>query len=98
MSERSLAKLHALGCEAEVAAVLLKGIPLPVATGARSTKVAIEVAQRLCAGDLSATAFFMNRRHPWLGGQRPIERAEESDDDLAFVLEMIGAIEAGVFI
>ena len=40
----------------------------------------------------------MNQIHPWLDGQTPLERAEQSDNGLEFVIDMIGAIEAGVFI
>ena len=40
----------------------------------------------------------MNKPHPWLEGQTPLERAEQSDEGLEFVIDMIGAIEAGVYI
>ncbi|MXO64549.1 DUF2384 domain-containing protein [Altererythrobacter endophyticus] len=40
----------------------------------------------------------MNRRHYWLGGETPIERAEQSEEGLAFILDMIGAIDAGVYL
>lgn len=85
------------GREEEAIALLMEGIHLRAATGARSAQAAVEAATRLYAGDVVATAWFMNRQHPWLGGQTPIERAEESDDSLEFVIDMIGAIEAGVY-
>ena len=40
----------------------------------------------------------MNKSHPWLDGQTPLERAEQSDEGLEFVIDMIGAIEGGVYI
>lgn len=82
----------------EAIALLKRGVHLVAATGPRSSEVAIEAARRLYAGDLLATVWFMNRRHPWLGGQTPIERAEQSDEGLAFVIDMIGAIEGGVYV
>ncbi|MCA0978673.1 MbcA/ParS/Xre antitoxin family protein [Qipengyuania flava] len=45
-----------------------------------------------------STIFFMNKVHPWLDGQTPLECAEQSEEGLKFVLDMIGAIEAGVHI
>ena len=53
---------------------------------------------RVCAGDLLSTILFMHKIHPWLEGQTPLERAEQSDEGLAYVIDMIGAIEAGVHI
>ncbi len=82
----------------DAVALLKDGIHLVAATGPRSTKAAIETAKQLYAGDLEATVWFMNRRHPWLGGQTPIERAEQSDEGLEFVIDLIRAIEAGVYI
>ncbi|WP_202385458.1 MbcA/ParS/Xre antitoxin family protein [Altericroceibacterium endophyticum] len=52
----------------------------------------------LYGGDLVQTIHFMNRRHYWLGGETPIERAEQSEEGLAFILDMIGAIDAGVYL
>lgn len=86
------------GREDEAIAVLTDGLRLVAAAGARSSKAALEVAARLYAGDVVATAWFMNRQHPWLGGQTPIERSEESEEGLEFVIDMIRAIEAGVYI
>lgn len=36
----------------------------------------------------------MNKIHLWLEGQTPLGRAEQSDEGLEFVIDMIGAIEA----
>ena len=55
---------------------------------------AFEAAARICGGDLLSTIIFMNQIHPWLDGQTPLERAEQSDNGLEFVIDMIGAIEA----
>lgn len=60
----------------------------------RSTRAALEAAARICADDLLSTTFFMNKIHPWLEGQTPLGRAEQSDEGLEFVIDMIGAIEA----
>ena len=68
------------------------------ATGQRSRRAALEAATRIYAGDLLSTIFFMNKIHPWLDGQTPLERAEQSEEGLEFVIDMIGAIEAGVYI
>jgi uncharacterized protein (DUF2384 family) len=64
----------------------------------RSNRAALEGATYIYAGDLLSTIFFMNKVHPWLNGQTPLERAEQSDEGLEFVIDMIGAIEAGVYI
>jgi hypothetical protein len=40
----------------------------------------------------------MNYRHPWLNGQTPLERAEESDEGADFVVSMIRAIASGVYV
>ncbi|MAR55566.1 MAG: hypothetical protein CMM93_00130 [Rickettsiales bacterium] len=68
------------------------------ATGERPTRVALEAAARICADDLLSTIFFMNKIHLWLGGQTPLELAEQSDEGLEFVIDMIGATEVGVYI
>lgn len=86
------------GRQDEALAVLSKGFQVVAAEGARSANAALEAATRLYDGDVLVTAWFMHRPHQWLGGQTPTQRAEESDEGLEFVLEMIGAIEAGVFI
>jgi uncharacterized protein (DUF2384 family) len=82
----------------EAIALLMQGARLIGASGPRSAQAALEVAARLYAGDLMDTIYFMNRQHLWLGGQTPIERADESDEGLEFVIDMIRAIEAGVYI
>lgn len=82
----------------DAAKVLREGVHLVGATGERSSRAALEAATRLFAGDLLSTIFFMNKIHPWLDGQTPLERAERSDEGLEFVIDMIGAIEAGVHI
>ena len=75
---------------------LSQGVRLVGATGERSSRAALEAAKRICSSELLSTIFFMNKSHPWLDGQTPLERAEQSDEGLAFVIDMIGAIEAGV--
>lgn len=84
--------------EAEAIAQLMGGVRLTGAVGPRSAKAAIKAAADLFAGDLMKTITFMNYRHPWLQGQTVMERAEDSDEGLEFVLDMIGAIQAGVHI
>ena len=99
MSKQSnISELMDAGHEDEAVALLVQGIRLVAAVGPRSAKAALEVAQRLYGGDLVQTIYFMNRSHPWLGEQTPIERAERSDEDLEVVLNMCGQIEAGVYI
>ena len=78
--------------------LLREGVHLRGSTGKRSERAALEVATRIYAGDLLSTIFFMNKIHPWLDGQTPLERAEESVEGLEFVIDIIGAIEAGVHI
>ena len=78
--------------------LLREGAHLVTATGERSARAGLEAATRICLGELSSTIFFMNKIHPWLDDQTPLERAEQSDEGLAFVIDMIGAIEAGVYI
>lgn len=81
------------------AAELLCDVGHPVsATGERSNWAALEAATRIFASDLLSAIFFMNKVHPWLVGQTPLERAEQSDEGLGFVIDMISVIEAGVYI
>lgn len=95
----NILKLIEAGREDEALRWLKTELPLPAAArGERSIKAALEVAKRLNEGDLESTAWFMNHKHYWLEGQTPIERAEESEEGLQFVLDMIGAIEFGVYI
>lgn len=98
MARPNILSLGESGRKDETLAVLREGFRVVAATGARSSQAAIEAAMRLYGGDVVATAWFMNRQHLWLAGQTPIERAEDSDDGLEFVIDMIGAIEAGVYI
>lgn len=78
--------------------LLSEGVYLVGAIGERSTRAALEAAARICADDLLSTIFFMNKIHPGLERQTPLERAEQSDEGLEFVIDMIGATEAGVYI
>lgn len=94
----NLAALLKVGDHAEAISLLRDGVQLVGAIDGRSDRAALEAATRLFAGDLLSTIFFMNKVHPWLDGQTPLERAEESDEGLEFVFDMIGAIEAGVYI
>lgn len=66
--------------------------------GERSNRAALEGATRIYAGYLLSTIFFMKKVHSWLDGQTPLERAEQSDEGLEAVIDMIGTIEAGVYI
>lgn len=68
------------------------------AVGPRSERAALAAARSLFGGDLWATIKFMNRPGIGLGGAKPIEMAELSEDDLQVVLNWIGAIEAGVYV
>jgi hypothetical protein len=94
----NLLKLIEAGQEIEVIALLKEGVHLVGAVGSRSARIAIEATERLFDGDFMGTIRFMNHRHPWLAGQTVMERAEQSDEDVQFLLDMIGAIEAGVYI
>ncbi|MAW91049.1 MAG: hypothetical protein CL575_05310 [Altererythrobacter sp.] len=94
----NLVTLIEAGRSSDAAELLRDGVRLVGATGVRSNRAALEAATRIYAGDLLSTIFFMNKVHPWLNGQTPLERAEQSDEGLEFVIDMIGAIEAGVYI
>ena len=94
----NLAALLQAGRGHEATELLREGVHLVGATGKRSRRAALEAATRIYAGDLLSTIFFMNKIHPWLDGQTPVERAEQSEEGLEFVIDMIGAIEAGVYI
>jgi hypothetical protein len=78
----NILKLIETGRNDEAVAVLTEGFCLAAAAGDRSSKAALETATRLYGGDVVATAKFMNRQHPWLGGQTPIARAKESEKGL----------------
>lgn len=94
----NLKSLVAAARKDEAIALLMAGVRQVGATGPRSAQAALAVAEKLCAGDLMLTISFMNRRHRWLDGQTLIERAEQSEDGLDFALEMITAIDYGVYI
>lgn len=98
MTAANLLELIGTDRNDEAARLLAEGIHLVGASGDRSLAVALEAARKLFGGDFRSTVEFMNRRHPWLDGQTPLERAEASDDGRDFVLSMIGAIESGVYI
>lgn len=86
-----------VGRSSDAAVLLRKDVHLVWATGERSNRAALEVATRICGGNLLSTIFFINKTHLWLASQTPLERAEQSDEGLEFVIDMIGAIEAGVY-
>ena len=94
----NLTALCDAGRISDAVGLLREGVHLAGANGERSSRAALEAATRLFAGDLLSTIFFMNKIHPWLDGQTPLERAEESVEGLEFVIDIIGAIEAGVHI
>ena len=94
----NLLTLNEAGRSSDAAMLLREGVHLRESTGKRSDRASLEAATRIYAGDLLSTIFFMNKVHPWLDGQTPLERAEQSDEGLEFVIDMIGAIEAGVYI
>lgn len=81
------------GREEEAVALLMDGIRLPAATGARSVRAALEAALRLYHGNLKSTALFMNRPRSWLCGQTPLESAEESEAGLQVVIDRIMALD-----
>ena len=82
----------------EARKMLHSGVHVVGSIGARSAQAPIEAATRLYAGDLISTLLFMNKVHSWLDGQTLLERAEQSDEGLESVIDMIGTIEAGVYI
>ena len=86
------------GRRQEASELLRAGVHLVGATGERSSRVAMEAASRIGSGDLLSTIYFMNKPHAWLDGQTPLARAEQSEEGHEFVLDMSGAIEAGVYI
>ena len=91
-----LATLLQAGRRHEATELFREGVHLVGANGERSRRAAFEEATRVCAGDLLSNIFFMNKIHPWLDGHTPLDCAEQSEEGLALVLDMIGAIEAGV--
>lgn len=97
-SPPNLVTLIEAGRSSDAAELLREAVHLLGATGERSNRAALEATTRIYAGDLLSTIFFMNTTHPWLDGQTPLERAEQSEEGLEYVIDMIGAIEAGVSI
>ena len=91
------ATLLKAGRRQEESSLLREGVHLVGAIGERSANAALEAATRICSGELLSIIFFMNKIHPSLDGQTPLERAQQSDEGFAFVIDMIGAIEAGVY-
>lgn len=98
MKDTNLLELTDVGQSEDAASLLIDGVHLVGANGERSLAVALEAAKELFGGSLLSTVQFMNSHHPWLNGQTPLERAEESDEGRDFVISMIGAIAAGVYV
>lgn len=96
--ETNLVELVKSGRRNEASSLLLEGMHLVGATGERSTTAALYASEQLYAGDFVSTIYFMNYRHPWLLGQTPLQKAEESDKGLEFVIDMVSAIAAGVYV
>ena len=94
----NLVTLIEAGRRSDAAVLLRNGLHLVGSDGEQSNRAALEATTRIYAGDLLSTIFFVNKIYPWLGGQEPLERAEQSDEGLEFVSDMIGAIEAEVYI
>lgn len=84
--------------DAEANKLLRTKFSVCAAVGERSERAALAAARMLFGGDLWETIKFMNRPGFGLGGEKPIEKAELSEDDLEVVLNWIGAIEAGVYV
>ena len=97
-SRSNLVILIDAGQRSDAAALLREGVHLLGATGERSSRAALEAATCIYAGDPLSTIFFMNKIHPSLDGQTPLECAEQFEEGVKFVLDMVGAIEAGVHI
>lgn len=98
MKDVNLLELPGPSRSEHAASLLIDGIHLVGAVGERSASVALEAAEELFGGSLLSTIHFMNYRHPWLNGQTPLERAEESDEGADFVVSMIRAIASGVYV
>lgn len=98
MKDVNLIELADAGRTEEASQLLTDGIHLVGATGERSLEVAIKAARELFEGDFYSTVLFMNRHHPWLKGKTPLEHAEESDEGREFVMNLIDAAVAGVYI
>lgn len=94
----NLVTLIEAGPSSDAAVLLRKRVHLHGSTGERSNRAALEAATHIYAGDLLSTILFMNKINPWLDGHTPLEHPERSDAGLKFVIDMIGAIEAGVLI
>ena len=92
------ATLLKAGRRQEANNLLREGVHQVGATGERSSRAAVQAATRIYAGDLLSAIFFMNKIHLWLDGQTPLEPPEQSEEGLELVIDMIGAIEAGVYI
>ena len=98
MKDVNLLELPEPSRNEHAASLLIEGIHLVGAAGERSVSVALEAAKELFGGSFLSTILFMNYRHPWLNGQTPLECAEESDERRDFVISMIRAITAGVYV
>ncbi|WP_374407970.1 hypothetical protein [Pelagerythrobacter sp.] len=84
------------GLSSDAAALLRKGVHLHGSTGKQSNRAALEATTCIYRGDLLSTIFFINKIHPWLDRPTPLKRAEQSEEGLEFVIDIIGAIGAGV--
>ncbi|MGS1018099.1 hypothetical protein [Allosphingosinicella humi] len=93
----NLAELVQQGRQEEAESLLNQKFEVSAAVGERSTKVALEAATRLFAGNLRATIFWMNRRM-YGSDDTPLQAAERSEEDMGWVINRIGQIEGGVYI
>ena len=93
----NIMELIQAGKQDEAIALLSRPIAIAAATGARSAKAALHAAKVLFGGDVEATGRWMNARSLYLH-MTPLECAEQSEEGLQTVIEMVDRIGHGVFL
>lgn len=93
----NIMELIQAGKQDEAIALLSQPIAIRAAAGPRSAKAALHAAEVLFGGDVEGTARWMNARSLYLH-MSPLERAEQSDEGLQRVIEMIDRIGHGAFL
>jgi len=93
----NIMELIQAGKQGEAIALLRQPIAMKAAVGPRSAKAALHAAEVLLGGDVEGTARWMNARSLYLH-MTPLERAEQSEEGLQTVIEMIDRIGHGVFL
>ena len=78
--------------------LLCEDASLVGASGGRTDSATLETATRICSGEQLSNFLFVNKIFAWLGGLKLLKKAAMLGDGLEFLIDILGALEAGVHI